>query len=179
MEHEELIQGIQIRVATIAIGASTVRGQGVGGIVSSARRFLAQVPLQQFGVSSATQFASELDDATIGLMKKLPTPARSWGLARKCLNIFLRDTFYNVYLRDEFNLSSSEEHYEVPLDGRVAKRLGSATLADLPKWEGVKYLTKADSAKYQAFALQVASRMGITRVHLDTFLWSRDSGGAA
>jgi hypothetical protein len=41
----------------------------------------------------------------------------------------------------------------------------------LPRWLGVKYLKVDDSKAYQAFALTLAGRMGVTRVHLDTYLW--------
>jgi len=42
---------------------------------------------------------------------------------------------------------------------------------DLPAWNGVKRLDKATSAAYQDFASAAAAQEGISRVHLDAFLW--------
>src|SRR4051794_30529212 len=101
-----LIQAVQRRVAEVAIGASTVRGQGAKGVAAAARQVLAGVPLRAFAAADPAAFRSVLDDATIRLMRALPEAARSWGLARKCLNVFLRDALYNVYLAAEFGLAT-------------------------------------------------------------------------
>lgn len=170
-----LIQAIQRRVAVVAISASTVRGQGAPGVVKAVSDFLAQLSLRPFGVSQLSQFRRALNAATDGLVRALPTKARSWGLARKCLNIFLHDAYYNAYLVDEFDLARAEPFYEVPLDGVVARSLRRrAGRGVLPQWPGVKHLTPQLSEVFQTSAQSCAEAMGISRVHLDTYLWVED-----
>lgn len=103
---------------------------------------------------------------------------RSWGLARKLLNIFLRDTLYTVYLRDHFHLDRAEAFYELPLDSITARCLRRAMPSDrLPRWKSVRRLTKEASDRTQAAASRVAASRGITRVHLDAYWWGvRDAG---
>jgi hypothetical protein len=105
-------------------------------------------------------------------MTGFPAKARSWGLARKCLNIFLRDCFYSHDLRRAYRLGVAAPWFEVPLDAVVVRELRNRMSDRLPaRWPGVKHLTPSLSADYQAFAKELSSRMGIHRVHLDTFLW--------
>ena len=50
-------------------------------------------------------------------------PESVWGFARKGLNIFLRDCFYNRYIHDHYGLQAIEPFLEVPLDGRVMEKI--------------------------------------------------------
>jgi hypothetical protein len=109
-----LIKAIQARTAVVAISPSTVRGQGGSGVVDAARDFLTNLDLRRFGVDEERTFRAALEAATGELRDALPRQARSWGLARKCLNIFLRDAFYTCYLRDEYGLTAAEGWYEFP-----------------------------------------------------------------
>jgi hypothetical protein len=77
-------------------------------VVPVARTFLEQLPLRRFGTSQSAAFCSHLDRATEELLSGLPDGARHWGLARKLLNIFLRDALYTGYLADEYSLQKSE-----------------------------------------------------------------------
>jgi hypothetical protein len=141
-------------------------------VVAAALCFLMDLDLRPFGEADGMVFNAALRDATQALKASLPEKARSWGLARKCLNIFLRDAFYTCYLRDEYDLALAEPWYEVPLDGVVAKQMcKKAGSGVLPRWLGVKYLTPSDSHGFQAYGSQLAEEMGITRAHLDTYLW--------
>ena len=167
-----LIFAIQKHVAIVSISASAVRGQGSPGIVSAATRFLAVLSLQPFGVGTQDGFQAALEDATDTLQMCLPPPARSWGLARKCMNIFLRDCFYNGQLCTAYDLMASSAFYEIPLDSIVAgslQRLAGPAL--LPRWRGVKNLTRENSDAYQAFALSLSRQWNIGRVYLDTDLF--------
>lgn len=166
-----LIDAIRERVAVIAIGPSTARGQGVSGVVRAAQRFLSSLPLAQFVASDGQNFRSELDKATEELKNCFPAGAQSWGLARKCLNIFLRDAFYTYYLREHFGLAAAEHWYEVPLDSIVAKGLQCHSSVKLPRWLGVKHLTPELSELYQQAALEMCIQKKLARVHLDTYLW--------
>lgn len=166
-----LVKAIQRRVAVVAIGPSTVRGQRVPGVVDSAREFLASLSLDRFATANAQVFREQLDEVTEELRVALPKGARWWGLARKCLNIFLRDAFYNHYLRQAVKIDRAEKFYEVPLDRIVAKALRKKSEVRLPKWPGVKHLTPDVSDEYQQAAAALARKMEIDRVHLDTYLW--------
>jgi hypothetical protein len=167
-----LIRAIQARTAAVAISPSTVRGQGEAGVVGAARDFLTALDLKPFGVADQEAFRVALKEATTALKAALPAKARSWGVTRKCLNIFLRDAFYTCYLRDEYRLWRAEEWYELPLDRVVVVAMrGKAGRGVLPRWMGVKHLKPEDSREYQKYALSMARDMGIPRVHLDAYLW--------
>jgi hypothetical protein len=165
------IEAVQTRAARIACSVSATRGQGAG-VVASGREFLAQLPLAQFAVSRPSLFQRHLDEATQGLCNAFPKSGRSWGLARKVLNIFLRDALYTTYLSEKFGLSRAEQCFEVPLDSITARHLRQAAgRGALPRWLGVKHLTPQTSAAYQAFAAEYAASHGIARAHLDTYWW--------
>jgi hypothetical protein len=110
-------------------------------------------------------------------MGALPRAGRSWGVARKVLNIFLRDALYTVYLRDAFRLGRGEGLFELPLDSITAQRLRACVpRGQLPPWVGVKRLAPDASDLYQATAQTVADGRGIARVHLDAYWWgARDT----
>lgn len=170
--NQSLAQAIKKRIAVVAVGPSTARGQGAPGVVGAARAALEFVRLERFSTRDQRAFDRALDAETRRVMASLPAKARSWGLARKCLNMFLRDCFYSHDLRRAFKLGVAERRFEVPLDAVVARGLrkhGRDRRA--PRWPGVKRLTPELSAEYQAIAADLSRRMRISRVHLDTFLW--------
>jgi hypothetical protein len=167
----ELLHSLQARAARIAIGPSSMRGPRSQGVVRAARLYLQHVSLLDFGTADASLFGSVLDRTTDELRRALPKPSRHWGLARKGLNIFLRDCLYTVYLRDAFSLGASEEFFEVPLDSISGKALFEHSAGRLPRWQTVRGMTPALSRKYQAEASRVATLKGIPRVHLDAIWW--------
>lgn len=169
----DLLHAIQSRVARIAVGPSTVRGKGNSGAVKAARVFLLNLDLKIFSTSDADAFRSELDRSNDQLIQKLPSKAKWWGLARKVLNIFLRDALYTAYLRDEYKLGSAEAYYELPLDSVTVRELKHAVgRGMLPVWPGVKNLTPTLSDEYQEAAQRIAREKRIHRVHLDAIWWS-------
>jgi hypothetical protein len=158
-------------VAIAAITPSAVRRAGSSGVAAAARDYLASLRLQRFAVSSPAQFAAALNRSTSKLEQALPTAGRSWGVARKCLNLFLRDSLYNWYLRTNFRLDVAEPLYEVPLDSLVATRLRRLSSGhELPPWRGVKHLTPPINDIYQKAAAALAQKRGVQRVHLDLYL---------
>jgi hypothetical protein len=93
-------------------------------------------------------------------------------VARKLLNIFLRDASYTTYLKDAYSLDLGEHNYELPLDSITAKRLrAEASEGALPRWRGVKHLTPEESDILQAAAATIAASRGIARIHLDAYWW--------
>jgi len=166
----DLAVAMRRRAAELAVGPSTARGQGAVGLVQSLRESLERVELQDFRARGHRRFAASLDRWTRSIQSDLPSRARSWGLARKCLNIFLRDCYYNAYLRPVFGSRVAEDWFEVPLDRITATSLRDLDRA-LPRWLGVRHLTPEASSRFQASATAYAKRLQIGRVHLDTILW--------
>jgi hypothetical protein len=126
--------------------------------------------LARFASSERAAFERALDAYTQRLMSAFPEGRGSWGLARKLLNIFLRDSLYTTYLSKAFRLRSAEGLLEIPLDSITAKHIRKA-VPELPRWRGVRHLSPEVSAMYQAAALEVAKRENTSRVHLDAYWW--------
>lgn len=170
---QDFISAIQRRTAQVAVSASAARGQGAPGLVKAAREYLAKLPLAQFGVSRPVLFRARLDQTTRQLKDVLPEKGRNWGVARKLLNIFLRDALCTTYLSEHFRLESGKGFYELPLDSITASHLRrEVPRGQLPRWLGVKHLVVEVSDQYQAAAATVANAHGIARVHLDAFWWA-------
>jgi hypothetical protein len=170
VSRDEMMRAYQTRLARIAIGTSTLRGKGNVGAARAARGFLARLDVQPFAVTDEGRFASALDDATDALRKCLPQDARHWGLARKAVNIFLRDCMYSRHLSDHFNLIEAAPFMEIPLDGVVGRRLADLE-PTLPRWVSIKGLTRETSDKFQLAAKQASDDMGVLRVDLDAIWW--------
>ena len=174
MKRPSLINAIKKRTAVVAVGPSDARGQGTSGVVKALREALDCVPLAAFATSEQQKFEQALDRWTSKVRAGLPEKAQSWGLARKCLNCFLRDCFYNIYLVNHWGLACAEGLFEVPLDSIVAKRIREEEEKagkSLPPWPGLKHLTPEVSKLYQRAALVQSEARHLSRVHLDTYLW--------
>lgn len=167
----DLLQVHQRRTARIAVSASAARNQGTSDIVRAARTYLAALECQRLAQPSPEAFASTLEDVTQELMGALPSPARSWGLARKLLNIFVRDVLYNSYLAESSGLMIAEDFMEVPLDSVSAAEIKREFKRQLPPWPGVKKLTPELSVRLQERASRLAKRHGVARVHMDAIWW--------
>lgn len=170
--NQALLRAIQHHIAVASIPSSALRNQGTIGVTAAARQYLATVPLRSFSTGRHKSFTIELDRTTEELRGALPIGAQAWGTARKAMNLFLRDCYYNKFLHESFGLGDAEAFYEIPLDGEVAKKL--VTVVPKPRlslWRGVKHLTRSQSVEYQEFARVLAASKGVARVHLDAFLW--------
>ncbi len=172
----DLLRAIQHYNARAAIGSSSMRGAGSADVVRRAREFLGEMPLRPFGTSRRSRFMSCLDNATQDLKLALPTRAQHWGLARKGLNIFLRNCLYTIYLREEYDLARAEKFFEVPLDSITGIHLIKASGGTLPRWTTVRGLKAKKSAAYQAVAARFATEQGLVRVHFDAVWWGEREG---
>ena len=171
MTEVEFDRIVRSRVARIAVGASTVRGRGNKGVVAAARNYLRSLDLRPFGTASSEDFSKALDSATDRLRRALPTAAQHWGVARKVLNIFLRDCLYTTYLNQ--GLRKAERLFELPLDSITAYELKKADgRGTLPSWPGVKRVTRGLNTQFQEAAQRIAAAQAIARVHLDAMWWS-------
>lgn len=173
LTESQLLQAFQSRAARISVGASTVRGRGNTGVVAASRSYLLRTDLKLFGRVTKSQFFEHLDASTIELRDSLPGGARHWGLARKVLNIFLRDCLYTTYLDAAYGLRKNDTYFEVPLDSITAVQLKrTASRGKLRTWPGVKHLTEPVSAQFQDAASAEAAKRDIPRIHLDAIWWS-------
>jgi len=173
MTKSAFLRTVQSRTARVAIGASTVRGRGNTGTVAASRQFLRSLPLQRFALTQLGRFAAELDRTTDDLRAALPRNAQHWGLARKILNVFLRDCLYTTYLSEAYQLQRAENFLELPLDSITARQLQLvAGRGVLPRWPGVRHVTPDVSAQFQAVAAKEAKARKIARAHLDALWWS-------
>lgn len=170
----EFLDLLQKHTAETFISASAARSMGPAGTVAAARQFLARLDLSRFSVSTKEAFEAVLYRVTRSFVKKLPHGAQHWGSARKFLNIFLRASVYNRYLSEAYSLGQIEPWLEVPLDSHVARGLRREEGGRrLPRWKTVKGLDARTSRLYQQFALEIAEKMEIDRVHLDLLYWRR------
>ncbi len=160
---------MQRYIAVTTIGPSTLRNQGSKGVIKAAQKYLCQVDLPRFRAKNESSFLQTLDRETKKLKKSLPRGR--WGAARKALNLFLRDIWYNRFLCQRHRLSGSEHWLELPLDSFVAKALRNERRAELPPWPGLRHLTPEVSKAFQCVAKKIACDKHISRVHLDMLLW--------
>ena len=168
MTEAELRRHIQAFIARAATGPSAVRGRGNAGVGAAAREFLGAMPLRPFGARGAKVFIKELDRRTELLRKSFPRGARHWGLARKLINVFLRDALFTVHLRNGYELDRATSLLELPLDRFTAERLLTQyTQSELPVWRGVRYVDALSNAAYQRAAAEIAASYRVARVHLD------------
>jgi hypothetical protein len=156
-----------------SFNASIIRGMAGKGALAQIQSFLKRIDLAQISKCDPAQYRDKLDSLTDELLAALPAPDREkWGMARKCLNLFFRDAFYNFYLRSAHNLQKLEAEFEIPLDGQVGKKLNKEN-PKLPRWKSVIGLRANQSAAYQAAALEIAKNNKTHRVHLDVKYWRR------
>ncbi len=158
-----------------------MRNQGAPGAVKSARKYLRdRLDLGAFRGVSARRFSRLLDRHTEALRSALPANARRWGLARKLLNLFLEEAFYNRFLTRRYRLARLARLFEIPLDSQVAQGLREESEGHtLPEWPGVKWLRREQSTRYQEVSADVAARRGLPRVALDLVYWRREVKGGS
>ncbi len=123
----------------------------------------------------AESFDDDLDQSTLKLQRSFPKPARQWGLARKLLNMFLRDALYSRHLCERYPLQQIESLLEVPLDSYTMRGIREHDRT-LPRGVWIRSLTPEMSARFQRSAASMAKELGIARVHLDALLWGAREG---
>lgn len=168
---QEFLKVMQRHTATTCIAPSSLRNQGPGVLVA-ARTRLSKISLARIPHSSAVRFGAWLDRETEKILDQLPIRERPWGVARKALNLFLRDALCNQYLARTYGLNEVQQWLEIPLDSIVARTIRSKSLpGTLPAWPGLKHLQREVSDDYQAVAQDMAAERRMARVHLDMYLW--------
>lgn len=162
--------------ANASISPSAVRGQ-VEHTRERVLKFLPQIDLRKAPRDEA-EFKKWLEGQTERLRCNLPGRTKPWGVARKCLNLYLRSCFYNHYLREEYGLGRIEKWLEIPLDSMVMKALMKYDRSHKGGWSlpkerpNLKRKLKLEtSEQFQLCAEKHARDFGLrARVHLDIFL---------
>ena len=115
-----------------------MRNQGKG-VLKAVHAFLDRLELFEAPPNDGGKYQVWLNLQTNALLKEFPTTAKSWGAARKALNLFMRNVFNNRYLNEVYYLDRIEKVLEIPLDSAVAKGLKNEDFKNkLPEWPGLK-----------------------------------------
>jgi hypothetical protein len=110
-------------------------------------------------------------------MKRFPPGAtENWGAARKAINVFLENAFYDRFLTRKYKLERLEDFLELPPDSNVMRGLkeDGADLdacKRLPRHISIRDLKPKDNEAIQKCAKEVAKRKGIARIYLDLEYW--------
>lgn len=181
MDKKEFIHNVIWRLSNISVGASALRNQGAPGIVEAARvYFREEIELAKLfkALSSNKRYKKFLDTHTSNLLKTFPSKGKSWGAARKGLNLYFREVVYNKFISDYYGLPKNMNKYniaiaflEVPLDRDVATGIRRDAGEELPKWKSIRDLDKRISDVYQNAAMAIAKEEGVARIHLDLKYW--------
>jgi len=180
-EEKVFIKQIHKRIAEISVGSSAIRNQGASGLIDISRKFFyKKINLIEFRKKLISKkYTNYLNRLTKLLVKKFPKKGKSWGAARKGLNLFFREVAYNHYLADYLKITTDYtqnqkliKNLEVPLDKDVASGLNEI-FNDLPKWKSIISLEEPDHKRYQEKAFEYAQKKGTARVHLDLIFWRR------
>ena len=180
LSNKKFIASVQKFMAIQAVSASTVRGLPAGSL-GKIQAYLGRLRLGRLAGMDGSDYARWLDAKTRDLQNKLRGCRKRWGLARKVLNLFIRQCLYNTYLSRKFRLARVQKHMEMPLDSKVARGLKEdAGRGALPPWPRLIRLDRNTSQKFQEHAEDYASRKGLpARVFLDNYLWLEYRKGGA
>jgi len=166
---------LQKFIANAALAGTTLRNMGPDGTVGLAREYLKTIDLAEIGNGGKAGYPALLDRHTKRLQGRLQgAEGKTWGVARKSLNLFFRDVVYNSHLRKRYGLAQIEAVLEIPLDSQVSDGLHDEPEGEeLPIWRTVNGLKSEDSAEFQRVASEVAKRKKTERVHLDLEYWRK------
>jgi hypothetical protein len=184
MNKTEFEKKLYRRIAQVSIGASAIRNQGGSGLIKILRDYFeTEINPSTFfkALPKKKSYRDYLDYHTDQILKRFPKGAKSWGGARKGLNLFLRDFVYNGYFGNKYNvpteyseLNSFIKYLEVPLDKEVAHGIIQDCQNEKPKWTNIRRLTPEISEIFQEQAEIIANQKGTARVNLDLIYWRSD-----
>lgn len=163
---------VQKRIVNISVGTSTVRGQPEGTVIT-ARKYLQYVNLKDFSeIINEDGFKGLLDKHTQLLKERLPS--KSWGIARKVMNIFLFQATHDIILNRNYTLDKIIPYLELPLDNPNAKRLKKFAKSEgiTLEWRNIYSLQPEVSITFQNYAKQYAQeKYNCERCYLDVYWW--------
>jgi len=172
------IELIQKRIANISVGPSTVRRQPEG-TAAIARKYLWQpIVIKHFSkVKNEKDFKNRLNTHTSKLKDKLPS--KSWGIARKVLNLFLFQAVQDINLNKKYALDKLINYLELPLDNtngknlkEFAKKIDGGNL----EWKNISSLTPEINEQFQEYAKRCANwTYKCARCYLDVYWWRSEN----
>jgi hypothetical protein len=167
------LRKFQNRVANFSVGASTMRGQPEGTIATARKYLQLSIDLRDFSdVVSEDQFRNILDGHTEKMRKRFES--KSWGMARKVLNIFLFQAAEHIVLNRNYTLDKIIKYLELPLDNKNAKKVKEFARGkgkNLP-WKNIKSLDPETSKLFQEYARQQAYKeCNCERCYLEVYWW--------
>ena len=175
-------------VAETSVGPSTVRGY-VKNTQKICRAFLAEIDLAELSKIDEPSFKSWLNEKTDALYIQLRRQGRrkkgveTYGIARKVVNIYLHNVFYNGVLSRKYGLADLCDFLEVPIDSHVREWLLLIARNTCPPLTIDPLISRADkiwridekaNSAYQVLASQVARQLDTERVHLDAYFYRGD-----
>ena len=162
----------------MAVTSSSARGQP-SGTIDLAHKFLGALQLGILNeIKNKEEFISILDGWTRQLAALIPS--RSFGAARKLINLFLFLCARDHGLRSSYGFGSLDSWLEIAVDGHVAKGLKAFAgcrlhgKGDKLPWSGITKLRSDMNVDFQRVATELASELKIHRVEVDLVLWRRD-----
>lgn len=167
---EKKIEYKLARIIKESVTSSTARMQPKETIQTT-HKFLKTIQLSDIDNSlSEENFKNFLDKKTEELSQLIPS--KSWGHARKFINIFLLKVEDSFLLAEKLkNHKKMKSLLEIPIDSKVAKRLASSYY-DLPKFYSIKKVSPEINYKFQEAAKKAAKLMNLNRVELDDIFWA-------
>jgi hypothetical protein len=185
---EDFSKSMQQYLAITTVGPSTLRNQGSKGVINAVQEYLAKNNLCDFNQINESEYLNILNkkteelkeiiinivDENKGHKNKQLNGRQHWGAARKSLNLFLREIFFNKLLGHKIEIK--EEWMEIPLDSFIAKALNKASKKFYKKvitWPGLKRLDFETNRQFQMIAKDLSSKEfdNISRIRLDIRLW--------
>ena len=168
----DFIRLMQDFLAVAAPSGAALRNQE-RGVLKVVQNQLKTVQLRGVPFDTAVSYRRWLDRQTQKMLQAMTVKVEPWGAARKALNLFMRSCICDHYLRSEYRLERIERLAEIPLDSIVARALKEKPGGDqLPAWPGLKWLTKDQNDRFQAFAAEYAKQRRLpATVYLDNYLW--------
>ncbi len=179
----------QRRVADISITSSDLRNIGFTGAVRVARDFLAGLDLGRLGdLRNEAAFMRQLNEHTNELKARLQAcrakqgsvrnNAELWGSARKVINVFLCEAYFNRVLAWRYGLRRIRQWLEVPLDSELAAAIRNEAeqygLNGLPAFPAIIRLDENTGQMFQHCASEVAKRRALpARIYLEVVTWHR------
>lgn len=181
VDQESLIQYI----AYSSVGSSTTQGYKRKRKTFSYGEFLKE-QIISWRDNPNLSFEQWLSDSTVALAQQIDVKygagyKSTWGVARKILNIFLHNLYFNHSCRKYLRLHKVERLLEVPLDSHVAGWIARVSDEigrefDSPFKEGfrVHRVTEKTNNVMQEEAVYVAEAMKTKRVFLDVYFYRAD-----
>ncbi|MFA5839856.1 MAG: hypothetical protein WC890_04275 [Candidatus Margulisiibacteriota bacterium] len=175
-KNQPQIANIKKRIANIIINSASIRNQGSSGIIEATRSYLYEIDLNDFNKTTELAFINILDKHTENILARFPTPKngkKSWGAARKAINLFLEEASYNRFLWKEYHMENFISFLEVPVDKIVAGKINKGIEIELPTFISIKEFDSEKNRQYQKAASAIAKSKGVYRVYLDLEYWDR------